>query len=89
MDTRATLQEAIIAGHTVSLRWIPSHCGQSGNEIAEKSAAECHARASPTYVPFIRSDAATLVIRLGKEDFLYYGPIPHIVIKRLTIFIQT
>lgn len=60
--------QAINNHHVVVLQWLPSHCGVSGNDEADKAAASAHFSPIITPVPFTRRDGATLASSLAKSS---------------------
>lgn len=54
-------------GHSVSFQWVPSHCGVSGNEMADSMAAQAHESLQQVVTPFTKSDICTRVAILAKS----------------------
>ncbi|XP_064475647.1 uncharacterized protein LOC135389541 [Ornithodoros turicata] len=64
---------AVGRGHTISLQWIPSHCGIPGNEVADQTAKDALGKTKLSAMHFTKSDTKTFLhkstIRWSKESW--------------------
>ncbi|XP_064470445.1 uncharacterized protein LOC135385182 [Ornithodoros turicata] len=60
-------QDIVNSGKTVTLQWVPSHCGIPGNETADATARMAHSQATVSSIPFTPEDAKCLLTQTTKE----------------------
>uniref|UniRef100_A0A131YZP8 Tick transposon n=1 Tax=Rhipicephalus appendiculatus TaxID=34631 RepID=A0A131YZP8_RHIAP len=61
------LHNAIEKGHNVVFQWIPSHCGISGNDLADEAARKAHVETNLVSTPLSRIDAARYLSKLAQN----------------------
>lgn len=57
------------SGHDVVFQWIPGHTGIAGNQAADAAASNGHLLQTTDTVPFTKTDARSLIMSLGREEF--------------------
>uniref|UniRef100_L7M0K7 Putative tick transposon n=1 Tax=Rhipicephalus pulchellus TaxID=72859 RepID=L7M0K7_RHIPC len=62
------LTEASQSGHTITLQWIPSHCGIAGNEQADAEAKMAHTTGEVVSIHFSRYDINALLSKAIKTS---------------------
>uniref|UniRef100_L7LW84 Putative tick transposon n=1 Tax=Rhipicephalus pulchellus TaxID=72859 RepID=L7LW84_RHIPC len=66
-EIREMLHNVTEQGHDVVFQWLPSHCGISGNDLADEAAREAHGETSLVSIPLSRIDAARYLSKLAQN----------------------
>ncbi|XP_049513785.1 uncharacterized protein LOC125940978 [Dermacentor silvarum] len=64
-EIREMHHHTIAKGHDVVFQWLPTHCGISGNNIADEAARKAHEGANLVSVSLSRTDAAQHLSKLA------------------------